>query len=40
MDHRTGIKHVFIDGVEQPLDSRHTRLYEAFKDRVIDTTQQ
>jgi imidazolonepropionase-like amidohydrolase len=40
MDHRTGIKHVFIDGVEQPLSSRHTRLYEEFKDRVIDSQQQ
>ena len=34
MDHRTAIKHVFIDGVEQPLTSRHTRLYEQFKDRI------
>jgi imidazolonepropionase-like amidohydrolase len=33
MDHRTAIKHIFIDGVEQPLTSRHTRLYEQFKDR-------
>jgi imidazolonepropionase-like amidohydrolase len=33
MDHRTSVKHVFIDGVEQPLDSRHIRLYEQFKDR-------
>jgi imidazolonepropionase-like amidohydrolase len=33
MDHRTAIKHVFIDGVEQPLTTRHTKLYEQFKDR-------
>jgi imidazolonepropionase-like amidohydrolase len=33
MDHRTSVTHVFIDGVAQPLDTRHTRLYEAFKDR-------
>jgi len=23
----------FIDGIEQPLESRHIRLYEQFKDR-------
>ena len=34
MDHRTAVKHVLIDGVEQPLTSRHTRLYEQFKDRI------
>ena len=33
MDHRTTVTHVFIDGVAQPLETRHTRLYEAFKDR-------
>jgi imidazolonepropionase-like amidohydrolase len=33
MDHRTDVTHVFIDGVAQPLDTRHTRLFEAFKDR-------
>jgi imidazolonepropionase-like amidohydrolase len=33
MDHRTSVTHVFIDGVAQPLDTRHTRLFEAFKDR-------
>ncbi len=33
MDHRTAIKHVLIDGVEQPLSTRHARLYEPFKDR-------
>jgi imidazolonepropionase-like amidohydrolase len=33
MDHRTAVKHVFIEGVEQPLSTRHTRLFEQFKDR-------
>jgi imidazolonepropionase-like amidohydrolase len=33
MDARTAIKHVFIDGVEQPLSTRHTRLYDQFKGR-------
>jgi imidazolonepropionase-like amidohydrolase len=33
MDHRTQVTHVFIDGVAQPLETRHTRLFEAFKDR-------
>jgi imidazolonepropionase-like amidohydrolase len=33
MDHRTEITHVFVDGVEQSLETRHTRLYEEFKDR-------
>jgi imidazolonepropionase-like amidohydrolase len=33
MDHRTEVMHVFIDGVEQSLETRHTRLYEQFKDR-------
>ncbi|HUG53988.1 MAG TPA: amidohydrolase family protein [Vicinamibacteria bacterium] len=33
MDHRTEITHVFIDGVAQPLETRHTRLYRQFKDR-------
>ena len=33
MDHRTAVSHVIIDGVEQSLESRHTRLYREFKDR-------
>ena len=33
MDHRTTVTHVFIDGVAQSLETRHTRLYEQFKDR-------
>jgi imidazolonepropionase-like amidohydrolase len=33
MDHRTQVTHVFIDGVPQSLVTRHTRLYEEFKDR-------
>ena len=33
MDHRTSVTHVFIDGVAQPLDTRHTHLYEQFKNR-------
>ena len=33
MDHRTGVTHVFIDGVPQSLETRHTRLYREFKDR-------
>jgi imidazolonepropionase-like amidohydrolase len=33
MDHRTVVTHVFIDGVLQPPDTRHTRLYQQFKDR-------
>ena len=33
MDHRTSVTHVFIEGVAQPLETRHTRLYDAFKDR-------
>jgi imidazolonepropionase-like amidohydrolase len=33
MDHRTQVTHVFIDGVEQSLETRHTRLYEQFKNR-------
>jgi len=33
MDHRTRVTHVFIDGVEQSLETRHTRLYQEFKDR-------
>jgi len=33
MDHRTGVTHVLIDGQEQSLETRHTRLYEEFKKR-------
>jgi imidazolonepropionase-like amidohydrolase len=33
MDHRTSVTHVFIDGVPQSLETRHTRLYKEFKDR-------
>jgi imidazolonepropionase-like amidohydrolase len=33
MDHRTSVTHVFIDGVPQSLETRHTRLYEAFRQR-------
>ena len=33
MDHRTRVLRVFIDGKEQSLETRHTRLYEEFKDR-------
>lgn len=33
MDHRSQVTHVFIDGVAQPLETRHTRLYREFKDR-------
>jgi imidazolonepropionase-like amidohydrolase len=33
MDHRVTVTHVFIDGIAQSLETRHTRLYEQFKDR-------
>jgi len=33
MDPRTEVTHVLIDGQEQPLETRHTRLYEQFKNR-------
>ncbi len=33
MDHRTHVTHVFIEGVAQSLETRHTRLYQEFKDR-------
>lgn len=33
LDHRTVVTHVFIDGVAQSLETRHTRLFERFKDR-------
>ncbi len=33
LDHRTQVTDVFIDGVAQSLETRHTRLYQQFKDR-------
>jgi imidazolonepropionase-like amidohydrolase len=33
MDHRSQVTHVFIDGVAQSLETRHTRLYNEFKSR-------
>jgi imidazolonepropionase-like amidohydrolase len=33
MDSRSGVTHVLIDGREQPLETRHTRLYEEFTKR-------
>jgi imidazolonepropionase-like amidohydrolase len=33
LDPRTNVKYVFIDGRMLPLTSRHTELFEAFKDR-------
>jgi len=33
MDARVSVTHVFIDGVTQSLETRHTRLYREFKDR-------
>jgi imidazolonepropionase-like amidohydrolase len=33
LDARTTVKQVFIDGVAQPLETRHTRLYDRYKDR-------
>ena len=33
MDHRSQVTHVFIDGVPQSLETRHTRLYNEFKAR-------
>lgn len=33
LDPRTNVKHVFINGRLIPLTSRHTELYDAFKDR-------
>ena len=33
MDHRSQVTHVFIDGVAQSLETRHTRLYKEFKER-------
>lgn len=33
LDTRTRVTHVFVDGVPQPLETRHTRLYDRYKDR-------
>jgi imidazolonepropionase-like amidohydrolase len=33
MDHRTQVTQVLIDGVPQSLSTKHTRLYDQFKDR-------
>jgi len=33
MDTRTQVTHVFVDGIAQSLETRHTRLYREFKDR-------
>ena len=33
LDTRTQVTHVFIEGVQQSLETRHTRLYERYKDR-------
>ncbi|HLA76557.1 MAG TPA: amidohydrolase family protein [Vicinamibacteria bacterium] len=33
LDHRTQVTGVFIDGVAQSIETRHTRLYQQFKDR-------
>jgi hypothetical protein len=33
VDHRTRATHVFIDGVPQSLETRHTRLHEPFGGR-------
>ncbi len=33
LDHRAVVMHVFIDGREQSLETRHTRLYEQFRKR-------
>lgn len=33
LDHRSTVTHVFVDGEAQSLETRHTRLYEEFKDR-------
>ncbi len=35
LDPRTNIKHVFINGRQIPLTSRHTELFDSFKDRKI-----
>ena len=36
LDARTNIKHVFIEGRMIPLTSRHTELFESFKDRKLE----
>ena len=33
LEARTNVKHLFIEGREVPLDTKHTELYKAFKDR-------
>jgi imidazolonepropionase-like amidohydrolase len=33
LDHRTRVEAVYIDGVAQPLETRHTRLWERFRER-------
>jgi imidazolonepropionase-like amidohydrolase len=33
MDTRSQVTNVIIDGVPQSLETRHTRLYQEFKDR-------
>ena len=33
LDTRTQVTHVFIEGVPQSLETRHTRLYERYKAR-------
>ncbi len=33
MDHRTQVTDVIVDGVPQSIETRHTRLYQQFKDR-------
>ena len=33
LDHRSQVTHVLIDGALQSLETRHTRLYQEFKDR-------
>ena len=38
LDVRTQIRHVFVRGVEQPMNDRHTRLYEQFRARPKNAT--
>ena len=33
LDVRTRVTDVFVQGVAQPIDTRHTRLYDRYKDR-------
>ena len=33
LEARTNIRHLFINGRQVPLNSRHTELYDAFKNR-------